>query len=139
MHFDDATHEDAAPSRQELLERAAELGPARLTYASMLLPTDPILNRKMQPNVAKRRARLRAAVKVALGACVAFCLFAATRASAMSSSPSTTSATHVTPSIPAVSVVPVEKLDQPETTKAPSRAAPQHAVIAPTAARWKRR
>ena len=137
MHFDDATHEDVAPSRQELLERAAELGPARLTYASMLLPTDPILNRKMQPNVAERRARLRAVVKVALGACVAFCVFAATRASAMPSGPSTTNEAHVTPAIPAVSVVSVEKLDQPETTKAPSHASPQHA--APVAARWKRK
>ena len=136
MHFDDATHEDAAPSRQELLERAAELGPARLTYASIHLPTDPILNRKMQPNVAQRRARLRAAVKIALDACVAFCVFAATRASAMPPSPSSSQVPAVA-AVPAQSVVPVEKLEQTETTKAPSHAAaPQHA---PVAARWKRK
>ena len=139
MHFDDATHDDAAPSRQELLERAAELGPRR-TYASILLPADPILSWKMQPHVARRRARLRAVVKVAVGACVAFCLFAATRASAMSSRPSPSDAP-VAAAIPAQSVVPVEKLEQTETTKAPSHAsvAPQRAVAAPTAARWKRR
>ncbi len=135
MHFDDATHEDAAPSRQELLERAAELGPARLTYASILQPTDPILNRKMQPNVAKRRARLRAVVKITLGACVAFCLFAATRASAMSISAPKSEA----PVVAAIPVVPVEKLEQTETTKAPSHAAPQRAAAAPVAALWKRK
>lgn len=135
MHFDDAMHDDAAISRQELLQRAAELGPQRLTYASMLLPTDPVLSQKMQPSVAQRRARLRTVVKVALGACVAFCLFAATRASAMSTS---TEPAPVARLSPASAVVPVEKLEQAQITKA-SRGAPAAHAAAPTTARWKRR
>lgn len=135
MHFDDAMHDDAAISRQELLQRAAELGPQRLTYASMLLPTDPVLSQKMLPNVAQRRARLRTVVKVALGVCVAFCLFAATQASAMSTS---SEAAPVARLVPASAVVPVEKLEQPELTRTASRGATAHPA-APTTARWKRR
>ena len=124
MSADDATYEDAAPSRQDLLQRAAELGPARMTWASIVLPADPILGEKMQPRVAERRARFRKIVKVALGACVAFCLVA-TVASVVSS-PSTTSSTAsstttMMKTTPASGVVPVEKLEVVMRTKAPSK------------------
>jgi hypothetical protein len=124
MAIDDATYEDTAPSRQDLLQRAAELGPARMTWESIVLPSDPILKKKMQPSVVERRARLRMVVKVALGGCVAFCLVALV-ASAVSSSDSpsskssasTTSAV-VTKTAPAMGVVPVEKLEITQREKA---------------------
>jgi hypothetical protein len=115
--IDDATYEDSAPSREDLLQRAAELGPARMTWESIVLPSDPILTKKMQPNVVERRARFRKVVKVALGGCVAFCLVALVATIASSgdrssskSSASTTSAV-VTKTAPAMGVVPVEKLE----------------------------
>ncbi|MBX3222185.1 MAG: hypothetical protein KF795_16830 [Labilithrix sp.] len=125
MSADDATHEDAAPSRQDLLLRAAELGPARLTWESIVLPTDPILGEKMQPRVAERRARFRKVVKAALGACVAFCVIAtaATAVSAVAGS-SHAAAANAAASIktaPAAGVVPVETLDATPRGKAPSK------------------
>ena len=121
---DDATYEDAAPSRQDLLKRAAELGPARMTWENIVLaPTDPILGEKMQPRVAERRARFRKIVKVALGACVAFCLVA-TVASAVSSTSSSSSSSATSSALktaPASGVVPVEKLEVVLRTKAPSK------------------
>jgi hypothetical protein len=137
---DDATYEDAAPSRQDLLQRAAELGPARMTWENIVLqPTDPILGEKMQPRVAERRARFRKVVKVALGACVAFCLVA-TVASAVSSSSSSSSATSSPPSTvktaPASGIVPVEKLEVVMRTKAPSKVT---AAVRPRPAPKKRR
>ncbi len=124
MTADDATYEEAAPSRQDLLQRAAELGPARMTWENIVLPADPILGEKMQPRVAERRARFRKIVKVALGACVAFCLVATVASavsstSASSSTASTSSATVKT--APASGVVPVEKLEVVMRTKAPSK------------------
>jgi hypothetical protein len=140
MLLDDCTHEDAAPSRQDLLQRAAELGPARLTWENIVLaPTDPILGEKMQPRVAERRARFRKVVKVALGTCLAFCVVA-TAATALSSGPpkasasSSVSKTHVAATRSAV--VPVEKLDQVTRTKAPSHVT---AAIRPAAVVKKRR
>ena len=121
MSADDATYEEAAPSRQDLLQRAAELGPARMTWASIVLPADPILADKMQPRVAERRARFRKVVKVALGACVAFCLVA-TAASAVSSTSTQSSASStMVKTTPASGVVPVEKLEVVMRTKAPSK------------------
>jgi hypothetical protein len=121
----EATYEDAAPSREELLKRAAELGAARRTWESIVLaPTDPILADKMQPRVRERRARLRRLVKVTLGACVAFCLVA-TGASLMSSgnvanaaSSPGTNANASAKTAPATAEVPVEKLDMPTRGKA---------------------
>jgi hypothetical protein len=117
-------HEDAAPSRQDLLQRAVALGPVRMTWENIVLsPSDPILGEKMQPRVAERRARFRRVVKVALGGCVAFCLVAAI-ASAFSSpssdAPSTASSKAAVKTAPAVAVVPVEKLEQVSRAKAPS-------------------
>lgn len=119
---DDCTYGDVAPSREDLLLRAAELGPPRGTWGSIVLaPTDPILGAKMQPRVAERRARFRTIVKVALSACLAFCVVATT-ATALSSSPvrTTTTSGASKPHVPAVSVVPVERLDQATRTKAAS-------------------
>lgn len=124
MAIDDATYEDSAPSRQDLLQRAAELGPARMTWESIVLPADPILKKKMQPSVVERRARLRKVVKVALGGCVAFCLVALV-ASVVSSSDgssskasATTTSAVVTKTAPAMGVVPVEKLEIKQRGKA---------------------
>lgn len=119
------THDDSAPSRQDLLQRAAVLGPVRLTYASMAFSsTDPILGEKMQPRVAERRARFRKVVKVTLGACLGFCVIA-TAATALSSGGEPTKAAAKSPggarTVPATGVVLVEKIDFPELAKAPGR------------------
>jgi hypothetical protein len=119
----EATYEDAPSrgelSREELLMRAAELGPSRRTWESIVLsPTDPILADKMQPRVRERRARFRRIVKLTLGACVAFCLVA-TGASLMSSgnlANAASSPAHKT--APAIAEVPVEKLEMPTRGKA---------------------
>ena len=123
---DDATYDDAAPSRQDLLQRAAELGPARMTWESIVFhPSDPILGAKMQPRVAERRARFRKLVKVALGACVAFCMVA-TIASAVSasttSSTARTSASGSAKTAPATGIVTRETLDTTPRPKASSKA-----------------
>jgi hypothetical protein len=140
MNVEDATHEDAAPSRADLLQRAAELGPPRLTYENILLaPTDPILADKMQPRVAERRARFRTMVKVALGACVALCVIG-TAASALSSGhPATSTASTSAKVVPATGVVPIEKLDLPTHTKASHTTAAARPVAAPAPKLAKRR
>jgi hypothetical protein len=116
----DAFEEDAGPSREELLARAARLGPQRMTYLSMhIASNDPILREKLKPRVAERRARLRRIVKVALGACVAFCMVA-TAATALSSSNSGSSDAPVhARATTSVVVVPVEKMETPMHVRAP--------------------
>jgi hypothetical protein len=122
--------EHGAPSRQDLLLRAAELGPPRLTLENIAFaPTDPILGQKMQPRVAERRARFRKVVKVALGVCVGFCLVGAA-SSALSSSPSTGSSATASKTAPAVGIVTVEKLETAALGKAPTH----HVTTA--AVRW---
>jgi len=117
VDLEHALDADGAPSRQELLQRAASLGPVRMTWASLqLTPSDPILGEKMKPRVVERRARLRRLVKVALGACVAFCLVA-TAATALSSGG--VSATRAPSRAATQAVVSVEKL---ETTARPRAA-----------------
>ena len=63
------------PSAQSLLERAAALGPVRLTFESIAIP-DPVLEAKHEPRIAERRARLTRVVKATLGACVGVCILA---------------------------------------------------------------
>jgi hypothetical protein len=110
--------DEVAPSREDLLQRAAALGNARMTWESIVLqPTDPILQDKMQPRVAERRARFRRMVKVGLGACVAFCLVA-TAATALSSGTPSQTASSVAKTAPAVGVVTIEKLDLAARAKA---------------------
>jgi hypothetical protein len=143
MSVDDATYEDSAPSRQDLLQRAAELGPSRMTWESIVLsPTDPILSKKMQPSVVERRARFRKVVKVALGACLAFCLVA-TVASAFSSndtssSKASASTSTVGKTAPAQGVVPVEKLEITKRGKA-TREATATATVRHTTKKHRRR
>ena len=114
--------DDAPPvSAQELLERAARLGPSRPTLQSIVLPNDPVLAEKMTPRAAERRARLRKVVNATVAACAALCV-AALIATALSPSPAAASsgerastATHAAPSI---RVVAIEKLDETTLTKA---------------------
>jgi len=133
---EDADYEDAAPSRHDLLQRAAELGPPRMTWASIAFQeADPILGEKMLPRVAERRERFRKIVKVGLGACVAFCMLAAV-VSAISSTSSTSDETPARASslgktAPIVGVVPIEKLEVAMRTKAPGHVV---AAVRPTPA-----
>jgi hypothetical protein len=109
----DPTNDDMAPSRQDILARAAAR-PPRMTWESIVLnPSDPILGAKMQPRVAERRARFRRIVKVALGACVAMCLVgtAATALSSNDDGRSAASSSRSAKTAPASGVVPVEKLE----------------------------
>ncbi len=138
---------NSAPSTSDLLERAAALGPARMTWESIVLPTDPILDEKRTPHVAERRARLTRLVKGALGACVAVCVLAL-GVSALSAGSSEAAASTGSPStaktIPSKAVVPVESLSIARHGKAPlpsmivAQARPAPIAIAP-APRGKRR
>jgi hypothetical protein len=117
----------SGPSSSELLERAAALGPARMTWESIVLPSDPILDEKRQPHVAERRARLTRVVKIALGACVGLCVLAL-GASAISggdsSSAAAATATSVGKTVASKGVVPVEQLEATRHAKAVRRTAP---------------
>ena len=122
IDVDDPTGDDGAPSRLALLQRAAELGPGpRATLHSMFMaPTDPVLAEKREPRVIERRARFRRVVKVALGLCAGFCLFA-TAATAFSSSRATEGASPSTVShgtAPASVVSEKQTLEVANTTKA---------------------
>lgn len=133
----------SAPSASELLERAAAMGPARMTWESIVLVADPILSEKRQPHVAERRERLTRVVKYALGACVAVCVLAlgVSALSGDSTSSSTASAaaapTSVGKTVASKGVVPVEPLDGTKHGKAMRRAAP--AVTTAAIVRSKRR
>ena len=115
----------SAISTHELLERAASLGPGRMTWASIVLPADPILDEKRQPHVAERRERFTRMVKVGLGACLAVCVVAlgvsALSGEASAATPATVAEARNT--VPAQSVVPIEKLGGPRFAKASRRAA----------------
>jgi hypothetical protein len=131
----------ASEQRAALLERAARLGPLRMTWESIVLPSDPILGEKMQPRVAERRARFRKVVTVALGACLALCVTAigatGVRAIAGGSSDATGSTSASTGrTAPATAFVPVEKIDSVKRGRAHVRAA---AFIPPAAPKGKRR
>lgn len=111
---------DHAPSTHDLLERAARLGPPRMTFESIVLPNDPVLAEKMQPHAAERRARFRKIVKATIGACVALCV-AAIVASAFSGSEASASTGSDSPALrtaPATRVVSIEKLDDAKRGKA---------------------
>jgi hypothetical protein len=116
-------------STNELLERAA-LEPARMTWESIVLPADPILNEKRTPHVAERRARLTRVVKITLGACLGVCVLALgvsalSGGDSSSSSSSKTAATEsVGKSVASKGIVPVEPLDGTKHMKAMRRVAP---------------
>lgn len=116
----------SGPSSSELLERAAALGPARMTWESIVLPHDPVLNEKLQPHVAERRARLTRVVKIALGACVGLCVLAlgVSAVSGDSSSSAAAAAPAVGKTVASKGIVPVEPLDSAKHAKAVRRTAP---------------
>ena len=124
----------SAVSPRALLERAAELGPPRMTWASMALP-DPILDEKQQPHVAARRERFTRMVKVGLVACVAVCALAL-GVTVVTGNPSASASEPTVASTPSHAVIPVESLGGARYAKAP--AAPVAARRTP-AARPKRR
>lgn len=121
MATDDATAEDHAPSRQSLLMRAAQRGPALSFDNIPMTSTDPVLAQKTQPRVAERRARFRTVVKLALGACAGLCLFGTAATALSSSGPMAAASKHEVAShnsAPAAAIVPKETLEFPATTKA---------------------
>jgi len=114
----------SALSKNELLERAAAMGPARMTWESIVLPADPVLDEKQTPHVAERRARLTRIVKVTLGACLGVCVIAlavsAISGSGDSSSSSKTeaAATATSKTVASKPIVPVETMDGAKRRKA---------------------
>lgn len=124
----------SAPSTTELLERAAALGPARMTWESIVLPADPILDEKRQPHVAERRARLTRFVKLGLGACLAMCVVAvgatALSGSGESTSAKTAASATVGKTVASKGVVPVERLEVTKHAKAVRRVAPASTTAA---------
>lgn len=119
---------ESALSSNELLERAhaAALGPARMTWESIVIP-DPILDEKRQPHVAERRARLTRVVKYTLGACLGVCVLAlgvSALSGDSSSSPVPVASASVGKTVPSKGIVPVEPLDGTKHAKAVRRSAP---------------
>jgi hypothetical protein len=125
----------SAPSANELLERAASMGPPRMTWESIVSPADPILDEKRQPHVAERRARLTRVVKVTLGACLGVCVLAlgVSAISAITGGSSTPEASAATAAagktVPSKAVVPIEPMAGTKHAKA-SRQAPPAATTA---------
>ena len=117
----------SAVSTNELLERAAAMGPARMTWESIALEADPVLSEKRQPHVAERRQRLTRVVKMTLGACVAVCAIAL-GVSALSGNSSASAQTEPAPAVgktvASKGVVPVEPLDGTKHGKAVRHVAP---------------
>jgi hypothetical protein len=116
----------SSPSANELLERAAALGPARMTWESIVLPADPILDEKRQPRVAERRARLTRVVKITLGACLGVCVLAlgVSALSGDASAAPAASAAAIGKTVPSKGIVPVEPMDGTKHGKAARRTAP---------------
>ncbi|MDB4947231.1 MAG: hypothetical protein JWP97_6765 [Labilithrix sp.] len=115
--------ERSGVSKQELLARAAALGPSRMTWESIVLP-DPVLDEKRQPHVAERRERFTRMVKLGLAACLGVCVLAlgvtaatgSPSASAAAAEPASAAGT-----VPSKSVTPVESLGGVRHGKAPRR------------------
>jgi hypothetical protein len=136
----------SSPSASELLERAAALGPARMTWESIVLPADPILHEKRTPHVTERRARLTRVVKITLAACLGVCVLAlgvsalsgdSNDAHGSSASATTTASAALGKTVASKGVVPVEPLDGTKHGKAARRFAP--AVTTAAIVRNKRR
>jgi hypothetical protein len=116
----------SSPSANELLERAAAMGPARMTWESIVLVTDPILSEKRRPHVAERRERLTRVVKMTLGACVAVCALAlgVSALSGEASAKTTAAAMSLGKTVASKGIVPVEALDGTKHGKAARRVTP---------------
>ena len=124
----------SAITPNELLERAAALGPARLTWESIVLPADSTLYEKRQPHVAERRERFTRMVKIGLGACVAVCAIAlgvsALSGGSTSGSTSSASSEALGKTVPSKGIVPVEALGGNLRAKSVRRIAPTVASTA---------
>lgn len=116
----------SAPSANELLERAAALGPMRMTWESIVLPTDPILNEKRQPHVAERRARLTRVVKGALGVCLGLCVLAlgVSALSGDTTAVPVAAAATLGKTVASKGIVPIERFDGAKHAKAARRVTP---------------
>jgi hypothetical protein len=125
MHLDMTTEDESPiePSRQDILARAQAIG--RRTWASIAdVRVDPLLEAKLSPRVASRRATLRNVVYATLGVCIA-CSVAAL---ASGSEPTTDGARRAS-----IAVTPVESLDSAAREKAsPSKRAVGAIPKAPT-------
>ncbi len=131
--------EPASPSTQDLLERAARLGPPRPTLESILLPTDPILGQKLQPRIAERRQRLTRIVKATLGGCVALCVAALVATATSGEASAAPRAGKVAVSTPTSRAPSVESLSSGTLAKASRAANVSTAHAAKSASRAKRR
>ena len=135
--------EIAPPSAEELVQRAHAMGPARMTWESIVLPSDPVLSEKRTAHVAERRARLTRVVKVTLAACLGVCVLAlgVSALSGDSSSSASKSAAEASlgKSVPSKSVVPVEPMDGTKHGKAVRRVAPAATTAAAISRPTKRR
>ena len=124
----------SSPSANELLERAAAMGPPRMTWESIVLVTDPVLSEKRQPHVAERRQRLTRIVKVTLCACVAVCALAlgvsALSGDSSASATSAAAAASLGKTVASKGVVPVEPLDGTKHGKATRHVAPSATTAA---------
>jgi hypothetical protein len=125
----------SSPSANDLLERAAALGPARMTWESIVLTSDPILDEKRTPHVAERRERLTRVVKLALGACLAMCVVAAGVSAVSGDSTSTAqssaaSSVGTAKTVASKGIVPIEPLDGAKRGKAVHRPTPTVATAA---------
>jgi len=136
----------SAPSTSDLLERAAALGAVRMTWESIVLPTDPVLDQKQRPHVAERRARFTRVVKGTLAACVGVCVLALgiTAASAVGSdahAATSGSVASAAKTVPAKAVVPVERLEGTRLGKSQRRSQQPAVAVASVASmpRTKRR
>lgn len=138
-------HYASSPSADELLERAAALGPARMTWESIVLPDDPILHEKRSAHVTERRARLTRMVKMGLGACLGVCVLAL-GVSALSGDSSGArdagdgrgaASESLGKTVPSKGIIPVEPFDGTRHAKAVRRVAP--AVTTAAIVRSKRR
>lgn len=118
---------DTAPSKEALLERAAALGPARPTWASFVPTSDPVLEAKMKPQIAERRARFQKIVKGTLAACGAMCLVALIVTAVSGGEPTAKAASRsegANKTAPTKSVVSVESMAGAKRSKAVRTAAP---------------
>jgi hypothetical protein len=139
----------SSPSASELLERAAALGPARMTWESIVLPSDPVLHEKRTPHVMERRARFTRVVKMTLAACLGVCVLAlgvsaisavssdSTNAHDSSAAATASAALGIGKTVASKGIVPVEPLDGTKHGKAARRVAP--AVTTAAIVRTKRR
>lgn len=128
-----ATSDLTGPTPEALLQRAAELGPVRSSWSSIVPSEDPILRAKGTAEVAERRARLRRIVKGTLAVCGGLCLVALV-VSLVSGGPesSADAATlaSVSNTVPAKMEIPVTKLDGATRTKATSAVPPATTMAA---------